>query len=71
MRGVEAAGPKVLWETEPVYAAERRPPGLRRGPEEELWKARWSFGPGPTLGKWAWNLIPGLLIGNSTGRGVF
>lgn len=42
LRGVETAEPKVLWEMGPVYAAERRPPSLGRGPEEELWQACWS-----------------------------
>lgn len=38
LKGGEAAWPKVPQETRPVYAAERKTAGPRRGPEKELCK---------------------------------
>lgn len=62
LRGVEAAGPKGL------FMLLKGDQGVLR---KSCGKHAGAAGPDQTWGKWAWNLIPGLLIGNSTGCGVF
>lgn len=71
MRGVEAAEPKVPWEMGPVRLLKGDRLAQGRVLRKSCGKHAGAAGPDQTLGKWAWNLIPGLLIANSTGCGVF